>query len=235
VNHIRVAIDSPGAEYDLTWQRSNVELSSETAPPGCTITLDGTCPEPWPAEYESDGAVLVNQPLPSSAWNLRVLDITTGVPVTVAVCEGCDANEYQLGVQIDATRPRRYKIALVVDDLSSLAPKHPLEQIEQYDDVELAASILPGLFITGKRYGTLFRCKYHSMGTCDETATYRHYRAVRSVALRISTATITGRVAPAAHIMPVLPSPQPATFGIAPTIPNFTWSVDELALPDAVP
>jgi hypothetical protein len=225
----------PSAEYDLTWQRSNVELSSDTAPPGCTITLDGTCPDPWPAEYESDGAVLVNQRLPGDAWNLRILDITTGMPVTVNVCEGCDANEYQFGARVDATRPRRYKIALVIDDLSALAPKHPLEEMEQYDDIELAPSILPGLFITGKRYGTIFKCKRSVMGICEEAATYRHYRAIRSAALRIAIATITGRVAPTADIAPRLPSAQSSTFGVAPTIPSFTWSVDELALPDEDP
>jgi hypothetical protein len=225
----------PSAEYDLIWQRSNIELSSGPAPAGCTTTLNGTCPYPWAAEYQSDGAALINEPLPNNAWNIRVLDITTSVPVIVNVCEGCDANEYQLGARLDASRPRRYRIALVIDNLSALAPKHPLEEIEPYDDMELAPSIFPGLFITGKRYGTIFKCRDVGMGGCINTATYRHYRAIRSAALRISTVAITGRVAPTAHVTPVLPSAQPSTLGVSPTIPNFTWSVDELALPDAYP
>jgi hypothetical protein len=125
-------------------------------------------------------------------------------------------------------------VALVIDDLSALAPRHPSELPEQYDDIVLDPVYRP-LVITGKRYGTIFKCEYPLMGTCDSAATYRHYRAIRSAALRVTTMTIVGRLAPTPRITPLLPSTQPQTFGIPPTIPSFTWAVDDLALPDADP
>jgi hypothetical protein len=222
----------PGAEYDLTWQRSNLELSQETPPPDCTTDVDGSCPLDWPEAYQTDGATLINQPIPANTWNLRVWDIT-GVPYTIDPCNGCDANEYLMAPRLDATRPRRYRIALVTGDLSILAPRHPTEPIEQYDDIEIDP-LFPGIIITGKRYGTIFKCII-GFPICMLAGTYRHYRAIRTAAIRMAPVAILGRVAPSEQLPPRQPAARPGTFGIPPTLPSFRWTIDELALPNVDP
>jgi hypothetical protein len=225
----------PGAEYDLTWQRSNAVIYTESAPSGCTTDVNGTCPSPWPTGYESDGAVLINQLMPASAWSLRAWDITTGTAIPITTCNGCDANEYLMAPRLDPTRPHRYRVALIVINLSALAPRHASEPIELYADEALDPS-LPTLIITGKRYGTIYKCIQEMVGLgCFVSGLFRHYRAIRSAAIEMSPATIIGRVAPSERLTPRSPTALPGTFGIPPSLSSFTWTVDELALPDVEP
>jgi hypothetical protein len=170
----------PGARYDLAWQRSNAPLSPVTPPPGCTTDVDGTCPFPWPSDYLPDGAELIDHPLPASVWALRVWDLTSGTPQTVSPCSepGCAPSEYRIEPRVNPTRPRHYRVALMIKDLRVLAPRHPYEPVEVYQDVVLDPDYFPTLIITGKRYGTLLRCDLPApTGECRQATMYRHYRA----------------------------------------------------------
>jgi hypothetical protein len=227
----------PGARYDLAWQRSNAELYSGTPPPGCTTDVNGTCPHPWPDEYLSDGAELIDRTLPASVWALRVWDVTSGTPQTVSPCSepGCAPSEYRIEPRVSATRPRRYRVALVIKNLGVLAPRHPFEPLETYRDVALDPD-LPTIIITGMRYGTWVRCDTPDMPEgCLSATMYRHYRAVRSAELRVTPLSIRALVAPTAMGSSQTPVERPNTFGYPPTIPSFTWTTDEPLLPPLIP
>ena len=237
VVYVTLSYRPQNATYSKTWVRTNVELFTDESPdPNCPLDPLDPCHLMMPPEFAPDGDAVSVQPIPETAWAVRLWDITTGNPAEIDSCAECDPDEYRIEPRLAATRPRQYRIALVLSNSSVLAPAHPAE-MEIFSDSVIDPIYHPGMIFTGAAYGTWSRCDDldPASGDCGKAIRYRHIRALLGAEIRVPLVTVVGRVASTAQLVPRRPFSL-RTFRDPVILPApFQWSVLEAPLPPTFP
>jgi hypothetical protein len=224
--YVSLSYSQPVASYSKSWIETNAELFTSTTPDDTCLLEPVTCPtEPPPGTIQSPG---IDGPITELINGIRVWDVTTGIPVDVSPCEGCDSDEYRLEPRRGPGEPRTYRATLFVAELAELR----LDPSARYDDV-LIHPIREPTEITGTLLGVIRQCDAWDMTRCLIHTAFTRYQALTEAFITAGQFVLTGQLRPAVGVPRFIPRAQQNTFGEPVRLESFVWSTSETDLPSA--
>ena len=190
-----------------SWKRDYTRVSVQVGSFECLSSAGGdpnNCKTAYPSSASQSN---VSVTAPSLADGIRVWDVT-GAPQPVSACAGCPAGRFQIRAKTASGAPT-YRVLVVTDDLSELAPD--TTDAGNYQEYSFAAKGTT-YSLTGLDYGTQKRCSGTITNnrpcpscpiisqTCDKLETYHRWRALTAASIQLdafkpslrTSATATG-------------------------------------------